>query len=172
MLHPGAANAPALFVKRSASGASREWLELSPSNMFFFATLRLKIRHRSDNQWITEVRKGSGDQSRSGSSGVKCAIDTRRWQISGLAELQLFNSEDGRTAGQARPLLLVVAGRGTPATAAVWPDAPANLGAAGAERVAPRLQLQILGLKVGSGSVRENDCTAASGICQTAETSR
>src|ERR1700680_62808 len=55
----------------------------------------------------------------------------------------------------------------------IWPDAPANLGAAGAERVAPRLRLQILGLrKVGWGSVRENACTATSGICQTAETSR
>jgi FkbM family methyltransferase len=83
-------------------------------------------------------------------------------------ELAAAVGEDGRTAGQARPLLLVVAGRGTPAPAAVWPDAPANLGSA--ERVAPRLRLQILGLrKVGWGSVRENDCTAASGICQTAE---
>jgi hypothetical protein len=52
-------------------------------------------------------------------------------------ELATAVGEDGRTAGQARPLLLVVAGRGTPAPAAVWPDAPANLGAASAERVAP-----------------------------------
>ena len=67
-------------------------------------------------------------------------------------ELAAAAGEDRWTAGQARPLLLVVAGRGTSAPAAVWPDAPTNLGAAGPERLASRLRLQILGLRKESRS--------------------
>jgi hypothetical protein len=60
-------------------------------------------------------------------------------------ELAATAREDWRATDQARQILLVVAGRGTSAPAAVWPDAAADLGAAGAERVAHRLRLQNLG---------------------------
>ena len=52
--------------------------------------------------------------------------------------------QDGRAAGQACPLLLAAAGRGASTPTPVWPDAAADLGAAGAERVALRLRLQNL----------------------------
>ena len=60
-------------------------------------------------------------------------------------ELSAVVREDGRSAGQACPLLLASAGRGTSAPVAVWPDASADLCPAGAERVAHRLWLQNLG---------------------------
>lgn len=43
--------------------------------------------------------------------------------------------EDWRAADQTRQALLVDVGRGTSAPALVWPDAAADLGAAGAERM-------------------------------------
>jgi hypothetical protein len=54
--------------------------------------------------------------------------------------------ENWRAISQAREVLLVAVGRWTSAPAPVWPDAAADLGAAGAERVAHRLQLQSLGV--------------------------
>ena len=52
--------------------------------------------------------------------------------------------EDWRAVGQACPLLLAAAGRGASTPTPVWPDAAADLGATGAERVAHRLRLQNL----------------------------
>jgi hypothetical protein len=60
--------------------------------------------------------------------------------------------EDWWTPDQARQVLLGVARRGTSSSAAVWPDAAADLGSAGAERVALRLRLQ--NLEPGGGSVQ------------------
>ena len=60
-------------------------------------------------------------------------------------ELAAAAREDWRATDQARQVLLVAVGRGTSAPAAVWPDASADLGSAGGERVALRLRLQNLG---------------------------
>jgi hypothetical protein len=54
----------------------------------------------------------------------------------------LAAGEDWRATDQASPVLLVVAGRGTSAPEAVWPDAATDQGSAGAERVALRLLLR------------------------------
>jgi len=62
-------------------------------------------------------------------------------------ELAAAAREDWRATDQACQVLLAVAGRGTSASAAVWPDASADLCAAGAERVALRLRLQNLELR-------------------------
>jgi hypothetical protein len=51
-------------------------------------------------------------------------------------ELAAAVGQNRRATDQARQVLLVVAGRGTSAPAAVWPDASADLGIAGAERLA------------------------------------
>jgi hypothetical protein len=62
-------------------------------------------------------------------------------------ELAAAVGQDWWAAGQACQVLLVVAGRGTSAPAAVWPDAAADLGAAGAIGLALRLRLQNLRLR-------------------------
>jgi hypothetical protein len=59
-------------------------------------------------------------------------------------ELAAAVGQDWRATDQARQVLLVVAGRGTSASAAVWPDAATDMGAADAIGLALRLQLQIL----------------------------
>ncbi len=62
-----------------------------------------------------------------------------------LTSLQQRLVKTGRATDQACQVLLVVAGRGTSAPAAVWPDAAADLGAASTKRVALRWRLQNLG---------------------------
>ena len=62
-------------------------------------------------------------------------------------ELAVAAGEHWRATDHARQILLVVDGLGTSAPTPVWPDAAANLGFAGAERVAHRLRLQNLGTR-------------------------
>lgn len=57
------------------------------------------------------------------------------WQVV-VDELATTVGEDRRPADQARALLLVVAGRGSPDAAAVWGHGPADGGVAGASRIA------------------------------------
>ncbi len=76
--------------------------------------------------------------------------------------------EDGRTPDQARQVLLVNAGRGTSASAAVWPDAAADMGAADAIGLALPLRLQNLEPKEeGRRSVQKIDYAATTGARQT-----
>ena len=64
-------------------------------------------------------------------------------------ELVAAVGEDGWTGGQARPLLLAVAGQGASTSTLVWLDAGANLGAGRAKGAALRFRLQKLRPKKG-----------------------
>ena len=78
------------------------------------------------------------------------------------------SGQDRWAAGQACPLLLAATCRGASASTPVRVDAPADLGAASAERIAFRLRLQNLGLREeGRSGVWELECASASGAGQT-----
>jgi len=83
-------------------------------------------------------------------------------------ELAAAVGQDRWAAGQACPLLLAATCRGASASTPVRVDAPANLGAASAERVALRWRLQNLGSREeGRSGVWELDYASASGAGQT-----
>jgi hypothetical protein len=74
-------------------------------------------------------------------------------------ELAAAAGKNRRTADQARQVLLVVARRGASASAAVWPDAAADMGAADAIGLALPLRLQNLGRRRKVGIVSKKSIT-------------